>query len=227
MSHVSQRLQRLYDWTPGFRTVYKKPAPQEPNLFSVPQTSGQSGWIVFTYENNIPVCVYITSQECLKLPCCVDERICNDTFLRVEKVSKLEFIVSDIWMLNSNCVFACSNFQQRYALLKDFLVDFVFHVPGTLKLIHKSDMKNVKIRGSEIYYADIGSKGYFVEEAGDMVVVKKMTMPDCYEIKGQKGYLKVPDLKTSVFLRSKGAEFECRCTQNEDGSWSLIEKVLE
>lgn len=164
----------------------------------------------------------MTSQECLKLPCCVDERICNDTFLRVEKVSKLEYVVSDIWMLNSNCVFACSNFQQRYDMLKDFLADFVFHVPGTLKLIHKSEMKNVKVRGQEVYSADIGSKGYFVEEAGDLVIVKRLAIPDCYEIKGKKGYLKVPDLKTSVFLRSKGPEFECRCTQAEDGSWELV-----
>jgi len=227
MNHVSQRLQRLYDWTPSFRTVLKKPAPQEPDVFSVPQTTGKTGWIVFTYENNIPVCVYMTPQECLKLPCCVDERICNDTFLRVEKVSNLEFIVSDIWMLNSNCVFACSSFQQRYDLLKSFLSDFVFHVPGTLKLIHKSDLKNVKIRGNEYYSSDIGAKGCFVEEVGDKVIVKRMATPDCYEIKGQKGYLKVPDLKTSAFLRSKGPEFECRCTQNEDGSWSLSEKVLE
>ena len=130
-------------------------------------------------------------------------------------------------MLNSNCVFASSNFQQRYELLKDFLVDFIFHVPGTLKLVHKSEMKNIKIRGKEIYSADIGSKGYFIEEAGDIVIVKKMAIPDCYEIKGQKGYLKVPNLKTSIFLRSKGPEFECGCTQNEDGSWSLLEKVLD
>jgi hypothetical protein len=52
-------------------------------------------------------------------------------------------------------------------------------------------------------------------------------LPDCDEIKGQKGYVKVPELKTAVCLRSKGAEFECRCTQNEDGSWNLVEKVLE
>jgi hypothetical protein len=103
----------------------------------------------------------------------------------------------------------------------------VFHVPGTLKLIHKSDLKNVKIRGNEYYSSDIGAKGCFVEEVGDKVIVKRMATPDCYEIKGQKGYLKVPDLKTSAFLRSKGPEFECRCTQNEDGSWSLSEKVLE
>jgi len=227
MNHVSQRLQRLYDWTPTFRMVLKKPAPQEPNLFSVPQTSGKPGWIIFTYENNIPVCVFMTPQECLKIPCCVDERICNDTFLRVEKVSNLEFVVSDIWMLNSNCVFACSNFQQRYELLKSFLSDFVFHVPGTLKLIHKSELKNAKIRGKEYYSSDIGTKGSFTEDSAEKVIVKRMSIPDCYEIKDKQGYLKVPDLKTSEFLRSKGPEFECRCTQNEDGSWSLSEKVLE
>jgi len=83
-------------------------------------------------------------------------------------------------------------------------------------------MKNIKVRGEEVYSADIGSKGYFVEEAGDLVIVKRLAIPDCYEIKGKKGYLKVPDLKTSVFLRSKGPEFECRCTQAEDGSWELV-----
>ena len=219
MNLVSHRLQRQFDWTPAFRTVFKKPAPPDHKMFEAPQTTGSSGWIIFTYENNIPVCVWMTPQECLKIPCCVDERVCNDTFLRVEKVGPLEFVVADIWVYNSNCVFMCSNFEQRYHWLKDWLKLCVGHVPGTAKFIHKSDIGNRKIRGYEMYTADIGSKGFF-RENDNKVSVKKMPLPDCYEVSGG-GYLRVPDLKTSQYLRTLGNEFSVACTKEEDGSWSL------
>jgi hypothetical protein len=99
MSLASQ-LQTRYDWTPNFRQVFKKLFPPELKTFRIPQTNGIQGWIVFTYENNIPVCLWMNSQECYKIPCCVDERICNDTFLRVEKVGDLEFVIADIWLYN-------------------------------------------------------------------------------------------------------------------------------
>ena len=188
-------------------------------MFEAPQTTGSSGWIIFTYENNIPVCVWMTPQECLKIPCCVDERVCNDTFLRVEKVGPLEFVVADIWVYNSNCVFMCSNFEQRYNWLKDWLKLCVGHVPGTAKFIHKSDIGNRKIRGYEMYTNDVGSKGFF-RENDSKVSVKKMPLPDCYEVSGG-GYLRVPDLKTSQYLRTLGNEFSVACTKEEDGSWSL------
>lgn len=225
MNHVSSRLQRQYAWTPAFRTAFKKEAPER-NLVTVPQTTGRSGWIVFTYENNIPVCVWITSQECLKIPCCVDERICNDTFLRVEKTGPLEFVVADIWMYNSNCVFACSSFQQRYEWLQAWMKLCLPYVQGTAKFIHKADLTNYKIRGYEMYTDDIGGKGFYKDDDGiAKVSVKKMSLPDCYEVAG--GYLRVPDLKTSKFLRTLGDEFSLACKKEEDGSWSLCEKVLD
>jgi len=193
----------------------------ERDLMSVPQTTGRSGWIVFTYENNTPVCMWITSQECLKIPCCADERICNDTFLRVEKTGPMEFVVADIWMYNSNCVFACSSFQQRYDWLKVWLKTFVAHIPGTAKLVHKSELTNEKIRGFELYTDDIGGKGYYKDNDGVVKVnVKRMPLPDCYEVDGG-GYLRVPDLKTSEYLRTFGNEFSISCTKEEDGSWSV------
>ena len=167
----------------------------------------------------------MTPQECVKLPCCVDERVCNDTFLRVEKVGPLEFVVADIWVYNSNCVFMCSNFQQRSEWLKDWLKVCVGHVLGTVKLIHKADIGQQRIRGYELYTDDIGSRGYF-RENDDKVCVTKMLLPDCYEVKGG-GYLRVPDLKTSRYLRTLGESFTIACKKAEDGSWTLSEKVLE
>jgi len=225
MNRVSVRLQHLYDWTPAFRTVFKKPAPQESNLFQVPQTSGKSGWIVFTYDNNIPVCVWITSQECYTLPCSVDERICNDTILRVEKVGQMEYVVADIWVYNSNCIFACSTFKQRYEWLKEWLAMFTFQVPGTIKLTHKSDLINPQVRGYEAYTDDIGSKGYFIEDDGTSIVqIKKMPLPDCYEVNGE-GYLRVPTLKLSQELRKLGDSFRAKCSKQEDGSWIYLQCV--
>ena len=171
------------------------------------------------------MCVWITSQECFVLPCCADERICNDTFLRVEKIGKMEYAVSDIWVYNSNCIFACSNFKQRYEWLKEWIPMFTFHVPGTIKLVHKSDLVSPQTRGYEVYGPDIGSKGYYVDDDGSRIVqVKKMALPDCYEVEGD-GYLRVPTLKLSEELRKLGDSFKLRCMREEDGSWSFIKNV--
>jgi hypothetical protein len=149
----------------------------------------------------------------------VDERLCGDTFLRCEKI-KNDFIVSDIFLYNSNCVFACSTFEQRYNWLKD-LLKFITPVQGFPRLIHKSQLeKHHKIRGQESYIDDIGSCGFYSEEAGQMVKIKKLALPDCYQV--EDTYLRVPDLKTSQYLRTLGKEFQLRCVKNEDGSWSLV-----
>lgn len=172
------------------------------------------------------MCVWITPQECYKLPFSCDERICNDTLLRVERLSSTEFVVSDIWLYNSNCIFSCSTFQQRYDWLKEWLNEFVYHIPSvTIQLIHKSDLVNVRVRGYEIYTNDIGTKGYYRDDDGSKIVrVKKLNLPDCYEIE-EGGYVRVPSLKLSEELRGYSDSFKAKCFQEEDGSWTFVAKV--
>jgi len=225
MSLVNQ-LQARYEWTPNYRLVFRKPVPTGLETVRVPQSTGIPGWLVFTYNNDIPVCFWITAHECRKIPCIIDERICGDTFLKVEKIGPLDFLVADIWMYNSNCVFACSTFQQRYDWLATLLETCTSHVRGTAKLIHKSNFKFDTIRGYEEYSNEtIGKSGYFIEkDNSEIVKVVQLSIPDCYEV-SRGGYLKVPDLKTSFYLRSKGKEFECSCIRNEDDSWSVAENI--
>jgi hypothetical protein len=228
MSLASQ-LQTRYEWTPNYRLVLKKPVPKDCKTFTVPQTTGQNGWIVFTYENNIPVCYWISTQECKKVPCVADERICGDTFLRVEKIDELNYIVSDIWMYNSNCVFVCSTFEQRYNWLKVWLPLVTKCIENvTIDLIHKSEMADeMPIKGYEEYLDENGKHGYFVEkDDSELLQVVKMSLPDCYEIVG-KGYLRVPDLKTSVYLRSKGDTFTCKCVKFDEEFWDVVENIPE
>lgn len=223
MSRASQ-LQTLYAWTPSSRLVFRKPVPPDCNTFKVPQTTGSSGWIIFTYENAIPVCLWMTAQECRRIPCIVDERMCGDTFLRAEKMGPYEFVISDIFMFNSNCVFACSTFEQRYHWLKDLMDTFIYPSKFTAQFIHKKDLnKTHKIRGYEEHPDELGKHGYFTD-SDDRQDITKLPIPDCYEVK-DGGYLKVPDLKTSVFLRSKGSSFKLKCSKNEDGSWTVLENI--
>ena len=157
-----------------------------------------------------------------------DERICGDTFLRVEKISDLEYVISDIWMYNSNCVFACSTFEQRQTWLEKFVDTFIGISNVTAKLIPKSRAGSYKIRGYEEHPCEIGKHGYFVEKEEDYEVLtaKKLNIPDCYEIEG-KGYLHVPDIHTSVYLRSKGDEFTVRCIPYDEEFWQVVEKIPE
>jgi hypothetical protein len=222
---LAARLQTLYGWTPNYRLVLRKPVPTGLEMTKVPQSNGISGWIVLTYDNAIPVCLWISAQECRKIPCIVDERLCGDTFLKVEKVGPLDFVVADIWVFNSNCVFACSTFQQRYEWLPTLLKKFTSCVPGvTANLVHKSGYAFKIIKGYEHHTNETpGKQGYF-EEGRGLSVVKSLNISDCFEVNG-KGYLRVPDLKTSEYLRSKSKEFEAVCSQNEDGSWTLVENI--
>jgi hypothetical protein len=223
MSRANQ-LQTLYGWTPNSRLVFRKPVPTDCKTFKVPQTTGTSGWIIFTYENAIPVCLWMTAQECRRIPCIVDERICGDTFLRAEKMGPYEFVISDIFMFNSNCVFACSTFEQRYHWLKDLMDTFIYPTKFTAQLIHKKDLnKTHRVRGYEEHPDEPGKHGYFVD-SDDRQEITKLPIPDCYEV-AAGGYLKVPDLKTSVFLRSKGSSFKLKCSKNDDGSWTVLENI--
>jgi len=225
--NLASQLQRRYEWTPNYRLVYKKPVPPELKTFKVPQTTGQMGWLILTYEKDIPVCLWMNTHECEKIPCIADERICGDTFIRVEKIGDLEFIVSDIWMYNSNCVYACSTFSQRYDWLKK-LIPLVFQEKaGFVKLIHKSEVDDYAIKGYEEHPEECGKPGYFVEKDDSQLVdVIKLNIPDCYEIIG-KGYLRVPDLKTSVYLRSKGDRFTCKCVAYDEEFWDVVENIPE
>jgi hypothetical protein len=135
----------------------------------------------FTYDKNIPTCLWITSAESKKLPCIVDERICGDTFFE-RKVGPLEFVISDVWLYNSNCVFATSTFEQRYNWLKVFLPMFTSHVAGTVKLIHQSEIGSVNIKGYEEHPFEVATTGYFVEcDVRPIWFTLWMNLPDCYE----------------------------------------------
>lgn len=196
-------------------------------MFRVPQTTGHPGWIIFTYEENVPVCLWVSAVECRKVPCIVDERLCGDTFLKVERIGELDFVVSDIWMYNSNCVFACSTFKQRYDWLFKLLTKFTRCIEGvTIDLIHKLDLGDVQIRGHEYHPVDTpGCHGYFAQNDGTEIFdIVRLSMPDCYEIAG-KGFLRVPDLKTSMFLRQQGQTFKCRCKKYDDEFWDVVEKI--
>lgn len=174
--------------------------------------------------------MWISNTECKKVPCIVDERICGDTFIKVEKIGELDFVVSDIWMYNTNCVFACSTFKQRYEWLYELLGTFTTYVEGvTIDLIHKKDIgDDIELQGYEEHTEEtIGKTGYFIEkDNSEIVTVVRMAIPDCYEIYG-KGYLRVPDLKTSIYLRSKGETFDCRCLRQDDEYWAVTENIPE
>jgi hypothetical protein len=101
---------------------------------------------------------------------------------------------------------------------------FMNHIPGTARFIHKTDVTTQKLKGYEVHLDDVGKPGYFLEEDTSSVDVTKLPLPDCYEVVSG-GYLRVPDLKTSEYLRSKGQKFRCRCSKNEDGSWTVLENI--
>ncbi len=163
----------------------------------------------------------MTSRDTIQLSVVFDERFFGDTILRAEKLNKDTYVISDILYYNSNYIFACSTFRQRYDWLEKSLSRFHTHVDGMPKFIHKSNLPKCSLRGYEVYNDVPGSFGFFVED--DKKQITKGELPDVYLI--EDSYVRVPDLKTSVFLRSLGTSFELKCSQESDGSWSIQENI--
>jgi len=182
--------------------------------FKVPQTAGVMGWIVLSYEDG-PVCLWVTARDSYPLKVCLDERLFGDTIFRAEKVGSI-YVIADVYIYNSCCIFNTTTFKQRYEWTKDLLEQF--YRPGFDVLVHKSNLPDVKLRGYEYYDDKEGSHGCFSEL--DETILRT-EIPDVYTVKGKQGYVLVPDLKTSVFLRSKGPEFNMKCTE-KNGNWEVI-----
>jgi len=87
--------------------------------------------------------------------------------------------------------------------------------------LHKSQI-NLPLRGYEYYDSDKGSTGVFVE----CETIIKSNIPDVYHIKDKEGYVAVPDLKTSDYLRSMGSEFYLPC-EEKDGVWYIKDVCIE
>jgi len=163
---------------------------------------------VLGYDNNIPVCLWVTPHETRSLKVCLDERLFGDTIFRAEYIDGA-YIISDIFVYNSCCLFLVTTFRQRYEWLSELFKRF-----SSNGLKHKS-AAIFPIKGYEVYDGKEGSHGYFVE---DVQTVIRTDIPDVYTIKDREGYLLVPTLELSVFLRSKGSEFKLRCIE-KNGKW--------
>jgi hypothetical protein len=213
MNHVN-RLQILYGWTPNYRQVFKKPVLPEFNI-KVPQFIGEQGWIILVYDE-IPKAFWI-GKHIKELTIALDERLFGDTILRAEKISGEEhkYVISDIFIYASTNIFRLTTFQERFGWLSKILKNFYNPIKGLTELYLKDS--KFPIKGYEYYDSNKGSKGIFAEEKE---IVYRTEIPDVYFIRGKSGYVAVPDLKTSEFLRSKGEEFELMIEEKE-GIWHI------
>lgn len=91
--------------------------------------------------------------------------------------------------------------------------------------MHKSEIApNVKLRGYEVYTHDEGAYGCFIEQ-NDLVTVLKTDLPDVFLVQNKEGYLRIPDLKTSQYMRSKVFPCLMNCILRDDGSWDIMENI--
>jgi hypothetical protein len=212
MNHVN-RLQILYGWTPNYRQVFKKPVL--PGLKRVPQFIAQQGWIILVYDQQIPKAYWI-GKDIQELTICLDERLFGDTILRAEKISGHEhkYVISDIFIYASTNIFRTTTFEERFNWISKIL-KLHKKIPGLAELYTKDS--SFPIKGYEYYDTKKGSPGIYSEAKE---IVYRTDIPDVYFIRGKPGYVAVPDLKTSEFLRSKGQEFELHLEENQ-GIWHI------
>jgi hypothetical protein len=114
----------------------------------------------------------------------------------------------------STNIFVRTNFEERFQWITKKL-KFHQRIPGLTELYSKDS--KFPIKGYEYYDNKKGSFGSYSEQKE---TVYKTEIPDVYFIRGKTGYVAVPDLKTSEFLRSKGEEFELDIEEKE-GIWYI------
>jgi len=104
----------------------------------------------------------------------------------------------------------------------------MYNPTSLAKFVHKSNLDSkYALKGYESHPNEIEAPGYFTElDSQDLVTINKTAIPDCYELASPNtGYLRVPDMKTSFYLRTKGDTFKCKCKNNGDGSWTVLENI--
>ena len=95
------------------------------------------------------------------VPIILDERVCSDSVLRVVRLSKRIFVVSDIWVLGGRPTHSLLPFAQRLDLLGEILD--LFHSPELTALIHPRDLPvGTLLRGQEYYDNQPGTLGTFL-----------------------------------------------------------------
>jgi hypothetical protein len=189
--------------------------------FKVPQTNGLSGWLLLSYLDSKPVCVWTSGRDEKIIPCCISEKLFGDTLFKAEFINGT-YIICDVFMYNSCCIFACSTFQQRYEWIPKLMNRFFKNIPGLPTIIHKSVIGEQPIKGYEIYTDVPGSKGFYIENSKTLIT--KSEIPDVYFISGTENYIQVPNIKTSSYLRSLGDSFELEL-EEQDGLWLIKENI--
>jgi hypothetical protein len=142
-------------------------------------------------------CFLVTPKESKKLSIVLDQRLFGDTIFKVEQTSRDTYNILDVWMYNSSCIYAGTTFKQRSNWLVQIINTFHKHIAGLTKLTH------IQL---------------------NTITVQKSKIPDVYHVKDHDGYIRIPDLKTSRFMRSKGDEFELCCVK-EDDYWIIQENI--
>lgn len=117
-------------------------------------------------------------------------------------------------MYSATNIFRITNYKERQEIIKGLLT-FHKHIPSLVNLFMKDS--NFPIKGYEYFDDKKGSIGVY-SDAKETVF--KSDIPDVYFIRGKEGYVAVPDLKTSEFLRSKGDEFELDL-EEKNGIWYI------
>jgi hypothetical protein len=169
------RFQEVYGWTPSYRLDSKKHAQKECN------------WILLSYQDSKPVCLWISGKTVTTIQCAIDERLFGDTIFQVD-YSNGTYFINDIFLYNSWCIFRDTTLEQRSNWL-DSLMTFFYEVPDVPSF--------KKLTGTRVRKSDI---------------------PDVYLI--PEGYVQVPDIETSEYLRSLGDSFNIEL-EERDGLWFI------
>jgi len=153
-------MKSLYPWRP----LVKKGVATSIQTVQSPQPNGIPGWLLLSHnEQGQPQALFVDGNEnrVEDVPLILDERLCSDSVLRVVRLSKRLFVVSDIWVLGGRPTHSLLPFAQRLDLLAELLE--TFHSPELSALIHPRDLPlGTLLRGQEYYDNQPGTLGTFL-----------------------------------------------------------------
>jgi len=218
------RYHRLYKWASDLKMT-KRGLPRDDQTIRVPQTTGQSGWLILTRTPQPQAYWMIRSQLSQEsVPFVIDDRCFDDTIFRVEK-HKTTLYLADVFCWQGTPVWKTMSFTERQHILREFLE--ICYTPCS-----QFEWKALKLRsdcpgpykGFECFSDAAGDVGTFTEDMRRLYTIRKTALPDVYAIEGEEGYLDVPNLTTSQKLRTLGETFQLYCepSKEDPALWEIV-----
>jgi len=142
--NLVNKLREVYGWTPSYHLDSKK------------RDQKGSNWLILSYHESKPICLWVSGSTVKTLHCGIDERLCGDTIFQADCINGT-YIIRDLFMLNS-CNLTSSTKTQRLGRIAG-LMHFVYNIAGLDQIVFRSGTGITRTELPDVYFIE-GTEQY-------------------------------------------------------------------